>query len=124
MPSVQTEALHHIIVTISTDDLVQTGIGGRKFSIVHLVDPCFILFSCVKIIRTAEVIFSTRTIHRREFDFTFAPPSIVVYTPCQVGTHILTLTADTIHKGTHAIFYPVGPSKLSMKISGVIWHFG
>jgi hypothetical protein len=92
-------------MTITADNLVKTTVRGAEFSIIDFLDTCRIYLSCVKIIRSAEIIFCPGTANRREFsitinekfDFAFSPPAVIIYSPGQLNTDILTFTPDTIN---------------------------
>src|SRR5690242_19965004 len=107
MPAIHTKALCNIIVSIASDYLVQAGVRCTEFGIVYLFHTRFVFLSGIKIIRAAEVVFSTSatnsrvfgiTIHK-EFNFAFAPPAIVVRTISYVSSYILSFTLYTIQDG-------------------------
>jgi len=78
---------------------VHTGIrGGELLVLVRLL--------VLEIVRTAEVVLSPGSADSRiflvtvhvELDFPFTPPAVVVYTPRQVGTHVLSLALHTVNQ--------------------------
>ncbi len=133
MPAVESEALHHIIMPIATDHLVQTRIRGTEFCIIDLVYPCRILCTGIKIIGAAEIVFRACTADRREilvaineeFDLAFAPPAIIVYTPGDISAHIMSLSLDTFHEGIIGFIRErIDAAELGMEISCVIGYLG
>lgn len=124
MPAVQPESGHCTVQPVGTDYLVHAGIrGGELLVLVRLL--------VLEIIRAAEVVFSPGSTDSRiflvtvhvELDFPFTPPAVVVYTPRQVGTHILSLALHTVNQRVQRPLGRVGAAELRMEVYFVLGNF-
>src|ERR1700712_1392199 len=98
MPAIHSKTLLRTIQSIRLCYLVKTGISCRK----GLILVCLLIF---KIIGSAKIIFGAGAIYSGkllvsihiEFNFSFAPPAIVVYTDCHKSAYVLSLPFYVIH---------------------------
>ena len=124
MPAVQPESGHRTVQPVGTDYLVHAGIGGGELLVLARL-------LVLEIVRTAEVVLSPGPADSRifpvtvhvELDFPLTPPAVVVYTPCQVGTHVLSLALHTVNQRVQRPLGRVGAAELRVEVGLVLRNF-
>src|SRR5450432_2073421 len=132
MPAIQSKPLGYIIVAVTANHLCKSRIGAVEFSIIRLFNTASIFFVRIKVVGTAEVIFRSRAAYCRvfrisvhiKFYFSFAPPSIAMYSPGEIGANILSASMNAIQQyDDRFIWQGIHAPELCMKISCVGRHF-
>jgi hypothetical protein len=60
-----------------------------------------------------------------KFNLPFSPPAVVVYTPGQVGSYIVTPPLNLVNDRIHLFYLDrVGPAELGMKIGRIVGYVG
>ncbi len=120
-------------MTIAADDLMQSAVRRWKLGIVrHAYAITYFLFR-IKIIGSAKIVFRSRAIDggelfvsiHKKFNFSLTPPAVVMHTPGQVSSYVLSSSRDIIHDGKHLfVLDRVGALELRVKIGGILRHIG
>src|SRR4030042_1255740 len=132
VPAVHAETLHHIIMAVTTNYLVETCIRSAEFRIIYFLNTGSVFLSCIKIVGAAEIIFCTCTTYCREFcitiheefDLAFSPPSVIIDSPCQITTHIMTSAFNTVNNSIIGCGIWISSAELSMEIRGIGRYIG
>ena len=124
MPAVQPESGHRTVQPVGTDYLVHAGIGGGELLVLARL-------LVLEIVRAAEVVLNPGPADSRifpvtvhvELDFPLTPPAVVVYTPCQVGTHVLSLALHTVNQRVQRPLGRIGAAELRVEVGLVLRNF-
>src|SRR5262249_15891003 len=105
MPAIHTKSLLAAIEPIRSYDLCQPGIRGTEHPILS--------GGMLEIPGAAKIVLRSRATNSRplavaihvKFDFTLAPPSIIVHAPREVCPNVVPLPADPVNNRVNALIW-------------------
>src|SRR5690554_7241361 len=123
MPAIHSESLSGSVGNIGRQYLYQSGIRCCKSNVLPVP---------VEIIRSAEIILSSGSYDGREllvsiheeFDFSFAPPAIVIHLPGHIDSYIVPFSLYSVDNGIIGGFIHFCAAELCMEIGSILRYIG